>query len=191
MRIFLHFILLSFLTLAVEPIEPIWARNLKNPAPQSKQKLSDAAITAMVNTKFAENKLLSPLKIQVSTEKAVVALSGNVKNRETFVEALRVAKAIQGVKSVETDDLVIRKINTIFSDAYITAKVETAVLRAKVFDDESIPLVGINATTSDGTVTLSGDVRNNVSILAIIKRVNDIQGVKKIISRLQVNNANA
>ena len=125
MRIFLHLIILSFLTLSVIPAESAFATTHKS-SPQSKQQLADAAITAIVKAKFAENKLLNPLKIQISTVKAVVALSGNVKNKETFVEALRVTKAIKGVKAVATDDLIIRKINTIFTDAYITAKIGRA-----------------------------------------------------------------
>jgi hyperosmotically inducible protein len=74
----------------------------------------------------------------------------------------------------------------VLTDAYITAKVETAVLKAKILDDESIPIVGINATTKNGVVTLTGVVKHNASIVAIVKRVSHIRGVKKIISKLQV-----
>ena len=88
---------------------------------------------------------------------------------------------------MDTDSLEIKLVNTTLTDTYITAKVEAAVLKAKVLDDESIPLVGINAKTANGVVTLSGDVKNSTSINAILKRVNAIQGVKKIISELQVN----
>jgi transcriptional regulator of aromatic amino acid metabolism len=59
------------------------------------------------------------------------------------------------------------------------------VLEAKVLDDESIPLVGINAKTVNGVVTLSGDVKNRSSLTAILRRVSAIKGVKKIISDLQ------
>jgi hyperosmotically inducible protein len=76
--------------------------------------------------------------------------------------------------------------SVVLSDAYITAKVETAVLKAKILDDESIPIVGINATTKNGVVTLTGVVKNTPSIVAIVKRVSHIRGVKKIISKLQV-----
>jgi hyperosmotically inducible protein len=64
--------------------------------------------------------------------------------------------------------------------------VEAAILKAKVLDDESIPLVGINAKTDNGAVTLSGNVKKNTSIMAIVKRVSAVQGVKKIISTLHV-----
>ena len=98
----------------------------------------------------------------------------------------RLAKDTKGVKSVETDDLEIKRVNTALTDAYITAKIETAVLKAKVLDDESIPLVGINATTVNGVVTMTGEVKATKSIDAILKRANAVHGVKKIISNLRI-----
>ncbi|KTD62543.1 BON domain-containing protein [Legionella spiritensis] len=150
------------------------------------QTISDSVITTKITAKFTKNRDLNPLKISVSTEDGVVTLSGHVNNRKAFVDALRLSKNTKGVKAVEIEDLIIKPVNTSFTDAYITAKVEAAVLKAKVFDDESIPLVGINATTSNGTVTLSGQVKQNKSIVAIVKRVTAVRGVKKVISELQV-----
>lgn len=158
------------------------AGNLK----EIEQEISDSVITAKITTQFAENKNLNPLKISVSTNNGVVQLSGYVGDKQAFVDALRITKNTNGVKSVRTNNLYIKKVNTAFTDAFITAKVETAVLKAKVLDDESIPLVGINATTANGVVTLSGVVKSIQSIDAIIKRVNAIRGVKKIITNLKI-----
>ena len=170
-------------TLLVFSISKIQAADLKN----IEQELSDSVITTKITAKYTKNNKLNPLKILVSTENGVVKLSGNVKDKQAFVEALRLANATKGVKAVDTDNLEIKAVNTSLTDAYITAKVETAVLKAKVLDDESIPLAGINAKTTNGIVTLSGIVKSNASIIAILKRVNAINGVKKIISYIQVN----
>ncbi len=151
------------------------------------KQISDSVITAKITAKFTKNRNLNPLKIYVSTLNGIVTLRGNVKDKQAFVEALQLVKVTKGVKAVDADDLEIKQVNTPLTDAYITAKVEAAVLRAKVFDDESIPLVGINASTTDGTVTLSGNVKSEKSIVAIIKRVTAVRGVKKIISKLEVN----
>lgn len=151
-----------------------------------KQTLSDSVITTKITAKFTKDRDLNPLKISVSTKDGTVNLKGHVKNNAAFVKALRLTKNTKGVKSVETDELIIKPVNMAITDTYITAKVEAAVLKAKVFDDESIPLVGISATTSNGTVTLSGKVRSNKSILAIVKWANKVRGVKKIISHLEV-----
>ena len=150
------------------------------------RKVSDSVITAKITAKYTESRLLNPFKLAVSTKNGVVTLNGYVKSREAFVQALRLALRTQGVKAVDVDKLEIKKINMALTDVYITAKVETAVLKAKVLDDESIPLVGINASTTNGVVTLSGKVKRTQSIGAILKRVSSVRGVKKIISQLKV-----
>lgn len=181
MRAFIHFIVSTLFMLSVSFAHA--ETNLKG----IEQTLSDSVITAKITAKFTKNRDLNPLKISVTTRDGVVTLSGHVNDREAFVNALRLTKNTKGVKSVEIEQLIIQPVNTSFTDAYITAKVEAAILKAKVFDDESIPLVGINATTTNGAVTLSGRVKTNKSIIAIVKRVNAVKGVKKIISNLEIN----
>lgn len=178
-----HPIRLMITAFLVFSISQTHAANLKN----IEQELSDSVITTKITAKYTEKNNLNPLKILVSTKNGVVKLSGHVNDKQAFVDALRLAKVTKGVKSVDTDNLEIKAVNTSITDAYITAKVETAVLKAKVLDDESIPLAGINAKTINGIVTLSGNVKSNASITAILRRVNAINGVKKIISYIQVN----
>ncbi len=151
---------------------------------------SDAMITTKITSKYTENKNLNPLKISVSTEKGIVTLSGNVKNKAALMEALRLAKATNGVKSVDAKNLNVKRVNTSITDAYITTKVEGAILKAKVLDDESIPLVSIKATTNNGVVTLSGNVKRSESIAPLVKRVWAVKGVKKVVSRLHVSKQN-
>ena len=179
MRKNIYFIITAILIIFTSQLH---AKNLNT----IEQDISDSVITTKITAKFAENKNLNPLKISISTDKGIVKLSGYVGDSQAFVDALRIAKNTKGVKSVRTNDLYIKKVNTAFTDAFITARVETAVLKAKVLDDESIPLVGINATTTNGVVTLSGNVKSAQSIASIINRVNAIRGVKKIITHLQI-----
>jgi hyperosmotically inducible protein len=154
------------------------------------QSLSDSVITAKIRAKFTKDIHLNPLKIFVSTDKGVVTLRGHIKDKAAFINALRLAKATKGVKIVDADELEIKQVNTTFTDAYITAKVEAAILKAKVLDDESIPLVGINATTNNGVVTLSGDVKHHESIPPLLKRTLAVKGVKQLISNLRVAESN-
>ena len=148
--------------------------------------LSDTVITTKIKTNIAKNKHLNPLKISVSTHKGIVTLSGYAKNKTAFVETLRIATTTNGVKGVDTSHLEIKRVNSAVADAYITAKVEAAVLEAKVFDNESIPLVGINAKTKNGIVALSGQLPSAAAAEAILKRVNRVRGVKKVISHLEL-----
>ncbi|MDP1603700.1 MAG: BON domain-containing protein [Legionella sp.] len=180
MRAFLNLILSTLL------ITVVGFAHADNNFQEIEQTLGDSVITTKITAKFTKNRDINPLKIHITTKNGIVTLSGHVRDNQAFVDALRLAKSTKGVKSVDVDELFVKQVNTAFTDTYITAKVEAAVLKAKVFDDESIPLVGINATTVNGTVTLSGGVKQDKSIFAIIKRVNEVRGVKKIISRLQV-----
>ena len=151
------------------------------------QTISDSVITTKITTKYTKNTHLSPLKLSVTTHQGIVTLTGHVKDKTAFVEALRLAINTKGVKSVEADNLDIQRVNTAFTDEYITTKIETAVLKAKVLDDESIPLVGITASTTNGIVTLTGDVKHPQSIDVILKRAYAVRGVKRIISNLHCN----
>jgi hyperosmotically inducible periplasmic protein len=153
---------------------------------QIKQRMNDALITTVIKGKITKDKNLNPLNISVSTQKGLVTLKGHVKNKQSFVDTLRTATSTKGVKSINASDLEIKQINSAFTDAYITTKIEAAILEAKVIDDESIPIVGINATTENGVVTISGTVSSTKSIVVILKRVNNLSGVKKIISNLEV-----
>lgn len=154
------------------------------------QKWSDAMITTKIKAQFAKHKNLNPLKISVTTDHGEVALKGHAKNKEAYVEALRIVTNTKDVRSIDTTSFDINVVNSSFTDAYITAKVETAILKSKVLDDESIPLVGINASTLNGVVTLTGEVKHQRSIQAMLNRAQQVRGVKKIISHLSVASIN-
>lgn len=147
---------------------------------------SDRVITQKITSQFAKNAILNALKLSVTTHNGLVTLKGRVNNKKAFVEALQLIQSTKGVRFIDVDQLEIKPENTRLADAYITAKVETAILKAKVLDDESIPLVGINATTENGIVHLSGSVKHQDSIKHIIKRVSAVKGVKKVLSNLSV-----
>lgn len=174
---------LIFVISSIFTVSSISAADIKT----LENEFSDAIITAKITSKYTENKQLNPLKINVSTENGTVTLTGYVKDKAALMEALRLAKATQGVKEIKAENLNIKRVNTSITDAYITTKVEGAILKAKVLDDDSIPLVGIKATTSNGVVTLSGDVRRGESIAPLLKRVLAVKGVKKVVSLLHVS----
>jgi hyperosmotically inducible periplasmic protein len=179
MRGVLHFILAIFFLFTVNVLHAADIKKLES-------NFSDSMITTKITTKYTENKNLNPLKITVKTNHGVVYLDGYVKDKAAMVEALRLAKTTHGVQSIQARKLKIKRVNTSFTDAYITTKVEGAILKTKILDDDSIPLVGIKATTNNGTVTLSGELKNSQSIKPLLKRILAVKGVKQIVSHLQV-----
>lgn len=152
-----------------------------------KKDISDSLITTKITAKFAKDGILNPLNISVTTDNGTVILSGNVKSQEGFMKIIDIVNNTNGVKKIETNNLIIKNVNTNLLDAYITAKVETAILKAKVLDDSSIPLVGINTSTNNGVVVLDGKVKSLGSATILIKRIANIKGVKKVISHLKVD----
>lgn len=156
------------------------------PEAELEQELSDSVITTKIIAKYTKNKQVNPFKIHVATVDGRVRLVGFVKDHIAFSEALRLAKNTRGVKTIDARELKIKQVNLAFTDAYITTKVEAAVLKAKLLEDESIPLVGINASTQNGIVTLTGAVKHSKSVVAILKYVARVGGVKKVISELTV-----
>lgn len=150
------------------------------------QELSDSVITTKITAKFTQNTRLNPLKISVNTQDGIVSLEGSVPSKRAFADAVRLAVHTHGVSQVETEKLRIEKVNTVFVDAWITAKVEMAVLKAKLFDDGSIPLAGIKASTNNGVVKLSGNLANADALSILLKRIDSLHGVKKIISHIHV-----
>ena len=60
----------------------------------------DAAVTAAVKSKFLADTTVSGLKIDVDTKDNVVTLTGTVSSAAEKAEAVRIARATSGVKSV-------------------------------------------------------------------------------------------
>ena len=67
------------------------------------QAFDDATITSKVKADFIEDPLTKGREISVTTKQGVVYLSGAVDSREQRAEAVRVTKAVPGVRSVDNE----------------------------------------------------------------------------------------
>ena len=68
--------------------------------------VDDTALTTRIKTKFAEDKTVSAMSINVETLKGVVQLSGFAKNNEERAAAERLARSTSGVVDVRNDIIV-------------------------------------------------------------------------------------
>jgi len=68
-------------------------------------KAADAWITTKVKSEFATTKGVDATDISVSTREGVVVLSGHVGSAAEKMKAEQVARAVKGVKSVDTSGL--------------------------------------------------------------------------------------
>jgi osmotically-inducible protein OsmY len=68
--------------------------------------IDDTAITTKVKAKFAEDKTVSAMAIQVETLKGTVQLSGFAKSLDEKMTAERLARSVNGVTDVKNDNVV-------------------------------------------------------------------------------------
>ena len=71
-------------------------------------KTADAWITTKVKTEFGTTKGIHATAISVSTNDGVVMLSGTVASAKEKARAVRVAKKVKGVKSVDSAGLTVK-----------------------------------------------------------------------------------
>lgn len=65
--------------------------------------VDDAGITTLVKTRMAESKMVAASSISVETLNGTVMLSGFAKNSTERAEAERIARGVNGVKSVRNE----------------------------------------------------------------------------------------
>lgn len=147
---------------------------------------SDATITKTVKKDFAQDKLLNPFDITVSTQNGVVNLSGSLDTDLQYKQAVTLAESTQGVEDVNADNLTVKDSKSPLADTYITAKIEGLLLQKSTLSKQDVKFMDVNVETTNGVVYLSGDVDNKDQIDNIISIAQSVDGVKSVKSDLKV-----
>jgi len=71
------------------------------------EKIEDASITSAIKMKFANDELVSASNIDIDTDEGHVTLTGTVDSRTEVTRAVRIARSVDGVKTVHSN-LVVR-----------------------------------------------------------------------------------
>lgn len=100
------------ITFAVVPLGQVAARDAGSMQKSSDNqtvpdKAADAWITTKVKSEFSTTKGITATDISVSTSDGVVMLSGSASSKHEKMKAVRVAKAVKGVKSVDASKLMV------------------------------------------------------------------------------------
>jgi hyperosmotically inducible periplasmic protein len=74
----------------------------KEAAQQVGDAATDASITAAVKMKMADDPVVAAMKIDVDTTDGNVTLTGSVKSKAEADQAVKIAKSVDGVKSVQS-----------------------------------------------------------------------------------------
>ena len=95
---------------AAAPLAPVAAQDSMSKDASNQtvpDKAADAWITTKVKSEFATTKGVDATDISVSTSDGTVMLSGHVASAAEKMKAERIARAVKGVKSVDTSGLTI------------------------------------------------------------------------------------
>jgi len=133
----------------------------------------DAFRSIRVQSALAKNPILQGLKIYVRSDGGVVTLSGDFGTEAQSNTAVTVSMNVTGVKSVVS---LMR-----FSDEAITNRVKDALKNTA-----SVSGLSIEVETSDGVVTLMGNVREDLQKRRAGEAVSSVNGVKQVINQLKV-----
>jgi hyperosmotically inducible protein len=169
------------------------ANNVKNVKAQTPE--DDAAITKTLKKLISQSKMLSKLQVNISTNKGVVTIEGNIDSDTQASSLVEHAESIIGVSDVDTSKLTVKDSQHPLTDTLITAKIKGLFIREKLFGEKDIAAINTSVETKDGVVYLSGIVDNQQQInnaIAIIKKyvpeVKEVEySVKKVIPVNQGN----
>jgi hyperosmotically inducible protein len=152
---------------------------------------TDAGITTAVKSKLAADDTVKAYQINVDTNNKVVTLTGNVDTAMARSRAVEIARGTSGVSNV-IDNLTMRSATTesptsdaaraVFSDPAITTAVKT-----KFAADTTVSALKIDVDTSDGVVTLTGQVKSQAERDEALRLARETTGVKNVIDRLTVS----
>ena len=155
-------------------------------------------ITTKIQAQYFVNPEIKPWNIDVTTGNGgVVTLEGEVDSADDKAEAVRIARATDGVSRVD-DRLRIKGTATLAGganadasgpqrpDAWLTAKIQS-----KFFLDDEVKGRDIDVETNDAVVTLNGTVANDAQRRQAVAMARNTEGVRNVVDRLKVDAAAA
>ncbi|MCX7061853.1 MAG: BON domain-containing protein [Gammaproteobacteria bacterium] len=151
--------------------------------------LDDTGITAKLKSRLASDTRIEGADLSVETNNGVVTLSGTAKASAVKEAAEELARTVDGVKGVDNRIAAPTALDTFVNGAdtatenagdAITDTVITTKLKAALIADATTKGTAINVTTTDGRVTLSGQVASGAEREKAISIATRTDGVKKV-----------
>lgn len=140
--------------------------------------IDDTVVTSKVKSALLANAEIKSFDLKVETRKGIVQLSGFVDNQAQVDGAIAVARAVEGVSSVE-NMLSLKDgkatIGNAVDDGIITTKVKSALLA-----DPGMKSFDIAVVTRKGEVQLSGFVDSQAQIDQAVAISRKVEGVTAI-----------
>ena len=171
---------------------------------------TDAGITTAVKSKLAADDTVKAYAIDVDTSNRVVTLSGEVQTSIAKEQALKLARDTDGVRDV-VDKLQVNETAATSgtlddqakakgseagrrtaeaadkAGAVVTDAALTSAVKAKLLADPDVSGLKIDVDTTNGVVTLTGDVRTQAEATEAERLARTTEGVRDVVSKLRVS----
>ena len=169
---------------------------------------TDAGITTAVKSKLVADDTVKAYAIDVDTSNRVVTLSGDVQTSVAKDQALKLARETDGVRDVVDklrvgdtaattgiDDKAMaegRSAGRKAADAadkaggVVTDAALTSAVKAKLLADPDVSGLRIDVDTTNGVVTLNGDVASQAQATEAETIARNTEGVRSVVSKLRI-----
>lgn len=147
--------------------------------------MDDSTITARVKAALIDDKSIRSTDISVKTENKAVTLSGSVESTEQKEQAVKIAKKVKGVSTVN-DKLSVANEQPASLKGYAGDTAITSEIKAKLLADDIVPSRKVTVETSAGTVRLSGTVASREQAERAVEIAKAVTGVKTVKNDLSV-----
>jgi hyperosmotically inducible periplasmic protein len=177
----------------------------QSPGYDTDEARTDSGITTAVQAKYYENDTIRSNNVDVTTTQGVVTLRGNVDSAATKQQAEQLAQSVQGVTRVENQLQIGADRPTATTGATAdtrpatsgegaSARVDAAWLTTKIqaqyFTNAGLKPWNVDVTsTSDGVVTLRGEVDNATEKQQAVAIARGTEGVSRVDDHLRVRTA--
>lgn len=156
-----------------------------NPLNKAVAFVQDSVITATIKTKIAGNNNL-PNDIKVTTNNGVVVLVGTVNSSHEHKQLVEIAQSTDGVKSVDTSNLLIKDSISPLNDFMMTLKIKALFWQEKIVGHKDIPSMSIHVSSKNGIVYLDGTVDNATQEKNAIDIAKSVAGVTRVESTIKI-----
>jgi len=148
------------------------------------EQVDDSSITAKVKSELLRDSKTNGMAIDVETRRGTVQLNGFVPSAEMKSEAGRVARRVDGVRTVDNNLQVSTEKRT--AGEYVDDTVITAKVKAALIGNDETKARDINVQTREGVVQLSGFVDSSAQKSEATRVAQDVGGVKRVVNDLTV-----
>ena len=154
----------------------------------------DSVVTAEVRARLAADTTINSSELEVSTDKKVVTLTGNLNSQEQKDRVLDIARATSGVVSVV--DMISVRTGDITGNApqpdrtlgeHIDDATITAAVKSRLLEDPQVKGLKIDVDTREGIVFLTGSVRSQEESDRAVQVARGTEHVKDVKPNLVVS----